>query len=565
MASAHNDNKLMLIMMNGVLHSDHLDAAQTAFEHTHGDFTARFTAAVEAVFAQMVRPEVFIEIPEHPEQLSKTELDALVRPAADGFLRSYPSKDDLLEQVELIKRRQETRPSWIPRIDRHGHPVPPSDTVGEDGPRRTRLIAAFSELGDVLVDLPASYDERPELLPANGGIGELEAVIHTVLRITSDRSQPEVIAISATANEALVPEDRRWWSNCLPHPTSLPAVEDPGVASELLATMPTLGGLPITDVDDLDPILNAIASAGDWRHSPPLLLDGSAPGDGSRFLAAAQASVAAWDEDGSGGLIVYVHGGCLDETEGRFSSPGPLHSYLLCATRANDGTDTVTEFHRAVLSCPGDTWCHRGGCPIIGLGEAVAFLTPVLLDSDIARIAANHDGWAAAHDAWQDGSHSYRDGDSVLDEAMFLLAKVGWAEVERSEWEGGLEELVARRLRHCLVLSYDPVTRQILLRDGKPNLDGTLDLLRDEGIITGDDLQETVDMSDEAAERWGLEMLATADDALHARIDDLPLAGPIQITVLGLHPQAEGALRTQRAIDSAAAQIHALLATANVL
>lgn len=75
-----------------------LEPARLAFEKTPGDFRAKFTAAVEARLAQRAVPEVCIEIPEHPDRLRKTELEVLVRPAAVGFLRSYPTKDELLDR-----------------------------------------------------------------------------------------------------------------------------------------------------------------------------------------------------------------------------------------------------------------------------------------------------------------------------------------------------------------------------------------------------------------------------------------------------------------------------------
>jgi hypothetical protein len=115
MFSAYNQNDLMLSMM-GTLVGDGVDLepVRKAFESAKGDFTAKFTAAVQARMAQLVVPEVFIDLPEHPEDLRKADLEALVRPAADGFLRSYPTKDELLDQADRIRRRQERRPAWIP-------------------------------------------------------------------------------------------------------------------------------------------------------------------------------------------------------------------------------------------------------------------------------------------------------------------------------------------------------------------------------------------------------------------------------------------------------------------
>ncbi|MDG4762569.1 hypothetical protein O7632_00335 [Solwaraspora sp. WMMD406] len=123
MFNAFMQNEQLLSMLE-IVAGDHVDLepVRKAFEQTRGDFRAKFTAAVQARLAQSAVPEVFIDLPEHPAELRKSDLEALVRPAADGFLRSHPSKQELLTQVGRIRRRQERRPAWIPRVDRDGNP-----------------------------------------------------------------------------------------------------------------------------------------------------------------------------------------------------------------------------------------------------------------------------------------------------------------------------------------------------------------------------------------------------------------------------------------------------------
>ena len=108
-------NEFLLATMEMMVGDDvGLETARIAFETTPGNFRAKFTAAVQARLAQSAAPEVFIEIPEFPDQLRKVELEALVRPAAVGFLRSSPSKDELLDQVASIRHRQQTLPASGP-------------------------------------------------------------------------------------------------------------------------------------------------------------------------------------------------------------------------------------------------------------------------------------------------------------------------------------------------------------------------------------------------------------------------------------------------------------------
>src|SRR5690348_17337236 len=80
-------------------------AAEQAFNSTHGPFLERITAAINALLRPHLKPEKFIEIPENPEQMTRGDLDTLVRPLADGFLRSQPTKEELLSELRQIARR----------------------------------------------------------------------------------------------------------------------------------------------------------------------------------------------------------------------------------------------------------------------------------------------------------------------------------------------------------------------------------------------------------------------------------------------------------------------------
>lgn len=255
---------------------------------------------------------------------------------------------------------------------------------------------------------------------------------------------------------------------------------------------------------------------------------------------------------------MYVYGGTMHAVDGLVGTPGPLHSYLLVATRSTDGTDDVESVHRVIWTCPGEHWCHRRGCPDIDNLEIAALLNPI--------ITAAH-----ASDAAFDGLHGdrpdshqqlYGDGDGpeyvdrVLEVATRILKQAGWAVLEESTWEGGLEQSLLRRGEHCLLATYDPVTRQILLGDGKDELGETLQLLAEEGVLTGDEGSLNLDMGEAAVERWGTDLLTAADDMLHERINTHPrLTSPVTTTVLGLHPHADGTLRAPHATPLAGQQI----------
>ncbi len=571
MVSAYNHNDILLSMMGSLVEDGvDLEPAKKAFESTKGDFAAKFTAALRARFAQMVAPELFIDVPEHPEELRKADLEALVRPAASGFLRSYPTKDELLAEANRIRRRQERRPPWIPRLDRDGKPTPGSaaDSFNaEDRSERPLTVTALVELGDVTVLLPAAAEDRLELTMMPGGIGEWEAALCTVLGVTSEHGPAVTVSIDAQANEALIPDDLRWWA--LEPAKSLSAAQDPGVASELLATSTSLGELPVTDDtrQDYETLAIALEGAGDWRYSARWLLDAWDPSVDVGTLATVRSAIAGWAGEGRSGLIVYVYGGALHGTEGLIGVPGPLHSYLLCVSRSADGTDTVDTVRRVILSCPGENWCHRGGCPNAEFPEADMLLTSIVTAGDIAAVADQNGGWAG--ETYQ---RLYGTGDVdhyseiVLDYLEAELSGTGWVELERSTWEGGVEESLLRRGEHCLTASYDPVTRQLRLVDGRPNLESTLDMLAEDGVLTGDDDHVTVDTSEHAAQRWGMELLTAAEDLLLGRVNELrQLSVPLQGALLGLHPHADGTLSAPESTALAKEQLTILMRTAGLL
>jgi hypothetical protein len=572
MFSAFEHNDLLLSMRSTLAGDDvDLESARKAYQDTKGDFRAKFTAAVEARLALLVRPEVFIDVPGNVDELRKADLEELVRPAADGFLRSYPTKSELLDQATTIRRRQHQRPAWIPRITPDGEPIEPpatSLTASTREPDRPLTVDVLAEIGEVTVQLPAAGQDRPELPMASGGIGEWEAVLFSLLGLVGSDSPASAITIDAEANEALVPEDGRWWSS--EPPKSVPAQEDPGVASELLATSATLGGLPVTDntPEGYDVVVGALASAGDWRYSPQWVLETHDPADGTATMAVVHAAIAGWADEHRSGVIVYVYGGALHADDGLYGAPGPLHSYLLAVTRAADGTDAVDTIHRVIWSCPGDHWCHRGGCPDVDLPEIAALLTPIITAGHAAA-AAGEAGDEALAESYRllygdDAEPDYPD--RVLDQVTAVLSSAGWVELDQSTWEGGLEQSLLRRGEHCLTVAYDPVTRQIQLTDGKAELDGTLQLLSDDGVLVRDDGGERIDVGEAAIESWGIDLLTAAGDLLHDRINDLPqLTSPVQVTVLGLHPHADGDLRGPKSVSLIQGQLGTLFNTTGLL
>ncbi|MEV4143634.1 hypothetical protein AB0J40_08185 [Amycolatopsis sp. NPDC049691] len=560
MLSPVTQNALLESMLSTLAGADiDIEPARIAFETTRGDFAARFATAIEAQLAAVAKPEVVIDIPEHPEELSKAELAELVRPAATGFLRSYPTKGELLDELERIKRRHERRPSWIPTIDRDGRPMP--STSAEDEPPSVSLtIAGFPELGEVSIQLPTDGEDRPDVPVLAGGIGELEMVLHAVLGTVGAEGVLGELPLDAAANEALVPDETCWWSRQRTGP--VPATHDPGIASELLATCATLGGVRVID-DSPEVIAQALVVAGDWRFSRRWRLDAWDPTSDAGVLVTARAALAGWAHESASGLILYVSGGAFHAHEGLSGYPGPLHSHLLCVTRSRAGTDVIDAAHRVTLSCPGPDWCHRGGCVETVEPELDPLLSPLIEAGQTSGALTDQSEVAEAYLQLYGATGFAEYADSVLDVVGSTLSGAGWVELERSTWDGGLEDLLLRRAEHCVRVEYDPVTRRVRLGDGKPWLESSLDLLAEDGLLTGTEGAEEIDTGDEAVERWGTDLLAAAQDLLRGAIESAPQQA--EATILGLHPHADGDLRGPASMTLATEQISVLLGRAGLL
>ncbi|WP_143168711.1 hypothetical protein [Amycolatopsis australiensis] len=553
-------NALLETMLSTLVGADvDIEPARIAFERTRGGFAARFAAAIEVQLAVVAKPEVVIDVAEHPEELAKAELAELVRPAATGFLRSYPTKGELLDELDRIKRRHERRPSWIPTVDRYGRPLP-SAGAEEEPSSVSAVVASFPELGAVTVQLPTDDEDRPEVPVLTGGIGELEMVLHAVLGTVGAEGVLGELHLDAAANEALVPDETCWWPRQRTGP--VPAAHDPGVASELLATCATLGGVRVVD-DSPEVIARALTAAGDWRFSRRWRLDAWDPTSDAGVLVTARAAFAGWAHERGSGLILYASGGAFHAHEGLSGYPGPLHSHLLCVTRSRAGTDAIDAVHRVTLSCPGPDWCHRGGCAETVEPELDALLSPLIEAGQTSGAMTGQDEVAEAYLQLYGATGFAEYADSVLDVVGSTLSGAGWVELERSTWDGGLEDLLLRRAEHCVRVEYDPVTRRVRLGDGKPWLESSLDLLAEDGVLTGTEGAEDVDTGDEAVERWGTDLLTAAQDLLRGAIESVP--HQVESTILGLHPHADGDLRGPESMTLATEQVSSLLGRVGLL
>jgi hypothetical protein len=125
------------------------DAAEQAFNSTDWTFFERITATMNALLRPHLKPETFIQIPEDPEQMTRADLDALVRPVAEGFLRSQPTKDEAAQIGEQWTPR-ELRHSFVSLMSSSGVPVEEIARLAGHSSSRTTEVVYRRELRPVL-------------------------------------------------------------------------------------------------------------------------------------------------------------------------------------------------------------------------------------------------------------------------------------------------------------------------------------------------------------------------------------------------------------------------------
>jgi hypothetical protein len=564
----------LLLAFAEMLYGDHADAdaAEQAFHSTDGTFLARIEAAINALLRPHLKPEKFIEIPQIPEKLTRADLDVLVRPVAEGFLRSQPAKDELLDQLRWIARRQASRPSWLPRTaDSPGESniaAPPED---EDSWRPISLaLSGFPELGTVTIMVPAYCGDL--MYPADSGHpAVLQMALLTIFGATDASAASRTIRGDWAALEALVPADQRWW---IPPETTLTprtAAEDAAAAVEVVATAPSLGHLSVQDVDGPEAEEVAVAvmlNADAWQHGPRIVVDGWQPADDSRLRSLARASFAGWASDTTEGFVVAVVSSGCDEDATVFPLGYRLHTWILWWTAPPAGaTAGAGTLHRAVLNCPGPYVCPRGGCSTTGDDSLLAAVALVAADAAVtAQVTAQADWAADAHRASLLGTGD-DEPEEVLSAVTQPLRAAGWEEISSSASELGDAEVLLSRCGQVLTVAYRPLSREVMLSDGRPELDMLSQLLADDGALADKNGGVgRVDRTAAFAADWSEPLVTVIDKYLAGGLapGDV-LADPVTILLGGLWPWGTGVPHGDDAWDLIRRQIMAHLRTTTLL
>lgn len=240
--------------------------------------------------------------------------------------------------------------------------------------------------------------------------------------------------------------------------------------------------------------------------------------------------------------VVAASSGGWEEDANVYALGHWLHTSILWWTAPATGTTGgAGSLHRVVLHCPGPEICPRGGCEATSDDEVLAAVGLVAADVAVtAPIAAGADWAADAHRASLLDTDDDEPAD-VLSAVIAPLLAAGWEEISSSSSELGDIEVLLSRREHVLTAAYRPLTRTLVLADGRPELDLLCQLLADEGQpVDGPDEVSWVDRAAVAAD-WGDPLLTVIEKHLRGDLaDDGALAESTEVLLAGVWPWGLG-------------------------
>lgn len=585
-----NNELLLSAMTLFTAEGVNFDAAQSAFAGTRGDFRAKLTAALQAVTVAQLRPERFIEIPAHPDSLSKAELSALVEPNVE-FIRSNASKADLVNALSSIRYRQEHRPAWMPRTpDSVVRPAENGTTAECSWPAFARVPLALTglpELGPILATVPAWHEDpvyAPDALTATAvqlallaalGIGPDPCTDQTV---TVQDFHPGPFSYASDDAEATIG-------------AALSAADGPAAVIELLATTATLGGVPVSDEDDESAGLDVLACAGDWWHSPAMVLDRHSPFGNEARRTVARCSAAGWASADSGGTgFVILADAVAADSEGTVGAGGSdLHRFMLWWELAGDSKPeggsgdgerlglSAGTLHRLVLHCPGEDRCLRDECPPPDAVEIDLLMARIIYQATAVAFMLAGGDWAT--DAYLrtlvdgDDPGVYEEPGEIMWIVEQALAACGWRGASQGIWDTGDVDRLLYRDGHVILVRHHLAERVLSVQDGMIELDTLRDMAEDDEALAtqesapdgtaGPDgpVTSTSQRSEDGDARTGHD---PEDAVFRECIQQLdlrtmkPVTGlelPHFVPLLALWPWGDGHPHGQRAHEAAAAWI----------
>lgn len=482
-------------------------AADAFLRAANADLIHRLRAALRAAAAVHLVDEPPLELSDGWEN-DLTDPEVLARLEAAGV---YVRRPDRRIAKELAQGELSRRAALAALRDELA-PIAPHGEAGLD-----LSLECFPELGPVSVRVATRMDrELPGLpLPTEPGLGTLDLLLNGVF--------PQAGPLGArTANPALL-EERFAAINADAHFAPL---GDPAWVAELLATIETLGGVPVIDgasiqgsnEEALEAVSAALEGAVLWRSSAVVTTEGEL-GDAWTDQIVIDHGPVRWSSDVQGvGVLLMVMGDGLTSLGEALGSPVAHHTFVLVCLPDLDDPERIGSLYRVITSCPGTGVCLRGGCAAVEM----PVLEAAYRRRAVARVAAA--ATAIAGPAWHGrmlAGRAFREEhdliEGVSDLVQVALGQAGWAPLQVSTWDGGLVEILARRGDQVLALEFDPVTRQIRARGDAARLELEADMLAEDGLL---DEEGAVDRATACEHGWDSALLDAVVGAEAGRLRD---------------------------------------------
>src|ERR1700733_9706459 len=157
-------------------------------------------------------------------------------------------------------------------------------------------LTGLPELGSVEAEVPSWYEDpvySSDVLTATA----VQLALLTALGIGPDPKTDQTVTV-----EDHVPDPFGFASDGPEAGTAVPpsTADGPAAVLELLATTTALGGVPVSAAYSERAALAVLASAGDWWHSPAIVLDNPSPFGDEVRRTVARCSAAGWADAHSG-------------------------------------------------------------------------------------------------------------------------------------------------------------------------------------------------------------------------------------------------------------------------
>ena len=261
---------------------------------------------------------------------------------------------------------------------------------------------------------------------------------------------------------------------------------------ELLATATALGGVPVSAEYSERAALDVLASAGDWWHSPAIMLDHTFPFGDEFRRTVARCSAAGWADAESGKTGFVILADAIGADSDGYVGPGgsDLHRFMLWweLPRVSEG-DAVTGDQldlsagtprRLVLHCPGEDRCLSDGCQPADAFDIDLLVARIVGQATAVASMLGGGGWAASAyrrtlvDA-DDWSGDWEEPGAIIWIVDRALRKYGWRPASLGRWDIGDVDRLLYRDGQVVLVRHHHAERALSVLDGMQELE----ILRD--------------------------------------------------------------------------------------